>query len=49
MVKVYVNLIKKGLKTLGDVPLSIRLAVETALEKEAGENVQNGDSIGRGS
>ncbi len=49
MVKVYVNLIKKGLKTLDDVPLSIRAAVETALEKEAGENVQNGDSIGRGS
>lgn len=31
MVKVYVNLIKKGLKTIDDVPASIRPQVEAAL------------------
>ncbi len=31
MVKIYVNLIKNGLKTLDDVPSKLRLAVETAL------------------
>ena len=34
MVKVYVNLIKKGLKTINDVPDKWRNAVMEVLEKE---------------
>lgn len=34
MIKVYVNLIKKGLKTIEDVPLSIREIVQTMLNEE---------------
>lgn len=39
LVKVYVNLILNGRKTLEDVPAKLRLAVETELEKynEEGE------------
>ena len=33
MVKVYVNLIKRGLKTLGDVPEKLRAEVESELEQ----------------
>lgn len=33
MVKIYVALIRKGLKTLDDVPESIREAVRKALEE----------------
>lgn len=35
MVKVYVALIKKGKKTIDDVPASIREAVRKALEDDA--------------
>lgn len=35
MIKIYVNLIKKGLKTLDDVPQRLRLAVENALNDES--------------
>ena len=31
MIQIYVNLIKHGLKTINDVPLDIRAAVEEAL------------------
>lgn len=31
MAKIYANLIKKGLKTIDDVPATIREAVETIL------------------
>lgn len=34
IVKVYVNLIKKGLKTLDDVPLRLWEKVRAALEEE---------------
>ena len=34
MVKIYAELIKKGLKTLEDVPEKIRAAVKTLLENE---------------
>ena len=34
MAKVYVDLIKKGLKTLEDVPEKIRAEVEALLESE---------------
>lgn len=34
MIKVYVNLIKKGLKTIEDVPLSIREIVQAMLNEE---------------
>ncbi len=34
MVKVYVNLIKKGLKTLDDVPIRIWEQVRAALDEE---------------
>ena len=34
MVKIYVSLIKKGLKTIEDVPVSIREKVQAALEEE---------------
>ena len=39
LVKIYVNLILNGRKTLEEVPLKYRLAVETELEKynEEGE------------
>lgn len=33
LVKIYVNLILNGRKTLEDVPMKLRLAVETELEK----------------
>ncbi|MDO5559428.1 MAG: CD1375 family protein [Oscillospiraceae bacterium] len=33
MVKIYVDLIKKGLKTINDVPASIRKAVAKALKE----------------
>lgn len=33
MIKIYVALIKKGLKTIDDVPDSLRDAVKTALEE----------------
>lgn len=32
MVQIYVNLIKKGLKTIDDVPVAIREEVRKALE-----------------
>ena len=34
MINLYVNLIKLGVKTINDVPLSIRMAVETKLAEE---------------
>lgn len=34
MIKVYVALIRKGLKTIDDVPIIIRDAVREALESE---------------
>lgn len=34
MVKIYVSLIKKGFKTLDDVPERIRAEVEQALKEE---------------
>ena len=34
MAKIYANLIKKGLKTIDDVPENLRLAVEALLEQE---------------
>lgn len=34
MVKIYVALIKKGVKTLDDVPVTIREEVRKALEEE---------------
>ena len=34
MVKIYAELIKKGLKTLEDVPHNIRAEVKTLLENE---------------
>lgn len=34
MVKIYVDLIKRGLKTLADVPEKWRAEVETALKAE---------------
>lgn len=34
MVKIYVSLIQKGLKTLEDVPAQIREEVKKALEEE---------------
>lgn len=33
MVKVYINLIQQGLKTIDDVPLSIREQVRLEIEK----------------
>lgn len=33
MATIYANLIKKGLKTIEDVPESLRLAVEALLEQ----------------
>lgn len=33
MVKIYVNLILNGLKTIDDVPAKLRLAVEMELQK----------------
>lgn len=38
MVQIYVNLIKKGLKTIDQVPESIRDAVIAALEPEEPED-----------
>lgn len=35
MIQIYVNLIKHGLKTLEEVPINIRLAVETAIAAES--------------
>lgn len=32
MIKIYVDLIKKGLKTIGDVPEKIRDAVQAVLD-----------------
>jgi len=37
MVKIYVSLIKRGLKTLEDVPVQIRAQVEAALAAESTE------------
>ena len=34
MIAIYVNLIRQGLKTLEDVPIKIRLAVEEALKSD---------------
>lgn len=34
MAKIYYNLIKKGLKTIGDVPLKLKEAVQALLESE---------------
>lgn len=34
MVKIYVSLIQKGLKSIGDVPESLREAVKDELEKQ---------------
>jgi hypothetical protein len=36
MVKIYVSLIKRGLKTIDDVPAQIRAQVEAALAAEGG-------------
>ena len=36
MIQIYVSLIKKGLKTIDDVPERIREAVRKALEEEEG-------------
>jgi hypothetical protein len=33
MIKVYANLVLKGLKTLDEVPVKIRLAVETLVRE----------------
>ena len=35
MAKVYANLIKHGFKTIDDVPIALRQAVEELLEKES--------------
>lgn len=35
MAKVYANLIKKGLKTIGDVPEKLKKAVQALLDAEA--------------
>lgn len=37
MVKIYVNLIRKGLKTIDEVPANIREAVREMLEQENAE------------
>ena len=41
MIKVYANLILKGLKTLDDVPENLRLAVETLVEKLKSQTLDN--------
>jgi hypothetical protein len=38
MVKIYVELIKKGKRTIDEVPVSIRGAVKAALEAEEAES-----------
>ena len=39
MAKVYANLIKKGLKTINDVPYSLKKAVEQLLGTEEENNL----------
>jgi hypothetical protein len=41
MIKVYANLILKGLKALDDVPENLRLAVETLVEKLKSQTLDN--------
>lgn len=36
MVKIYANLIKKGLKTIDDVPASLKKAVQALLDEDKG-------------
>ena len=38
MAKVYANLIKKGLKTIDDVPVALRKAVQALLDADKGAN-----------
>lgn len=38
MAKVYANLIKKGLKTIDDVPAALRKAVQALLDADKGAN-----------
>ena len=37
MTRIYASLINKGMKTLSDVPETLRAEVEKILEKEGGE------------
>lgn len=38
MAKVYANLIKKGLKTIDDVPASLKKSVQKLLDADKGES-----------